>query len=197
MALSEVQICNLALGWLGAELITSLGDDNDGAKLCNVNYPSARDTLLEMRDWSFAIKRRILTPLLEPPVHTYSQAFLIPADVIRTLMVDDTTFADNLLDWTKEGNQILANVEKIYITYISRITDTVVFTPTFAQALAQRLAADMAIPLTESRTLQESHWALFEAKFEEASTSDSMQGKPLQTRTRTLTAARTHGFLGS
>lgn len=197
MALSEVQICNLALGWLGAELITSLGDDNDGAKLCNVNYPSARDTLLEMRDWSFAIKRRILTPLLEPPVHTYSQAFLIPADVIRTLMVDDTTFADSLLDWTKEGNQILANVEKIYITYISRITDTVVFTPTFAQALAQRLAADMAIPLTESRTLQESHWALFEAKFEEASTSDSMQGKPLQTRTRTLTAARTHGFLGS
>ena len=197
MALSEVQICNLALGWLGAELITSLGDDNDGAKLCNVNYPSARDTLLEMRDWSFAIKRRILTPLLEPPAHTYSQAFLIPADVIRTLMVDDTTFADNLLDWTKEGNQILANVEKIYITYISRITDTVVFTPTFAQALAQRLAADMAIPLTESRTLQESHWALFEAKFEEASTSDSMQGKPLQTRTRTLTAARTHGFLGS
>ena len=195
MALSEVQICNLALGWLGAELITSLLDDNEGAKLCNANFASARDAILEDANWSFAITRAVLTPMLEPPDHSWNNQFLIPARVIRLLTVThNTTIPASATPWVKEGNKILANEERLYITYVARITDTALFTAQFTQVLAQRLAADLAIPITESRTLQESHWGLYEAKLENAITSDGLTGNAQEIQTYAASEVRNHGW---
>ncbi len=195
MSLSEVQICNLALGWLGAELITSLLDDNEGAKLCNANYASARDAILESAQWSFAIRRAMLTPVLEEPSFTWGSKFLIPPGVIRlmTVIANPATPQVSTL-WVKEGNFILANDEKLYVTYLARITDTALFTAQFTQALAQRLAADMAIPLTESRSLQETHWALFQRKLDEAIASDGLTGIPQEIQTYATSVVRNHGW---
>ena len=57
---SEIQICNLAISWLGGQRITSFGDETAEAILCYANYELARDAVLERIEWSFAIKRVIL-----------------------------------------------------------------------------------------------------------------------------------------
>lgn len=190
MSLSEVGICNLAVGWLGGTLITSLDDDSIEAKLCKANYASARDAVYEDAEWSFANTRAMLTPLAAPPEFGYSHAFQLRPDTIRVLTVDDTIQGYDALDWVKEGFTILANVERIYVRYTRRVVDTALMTPSYQQCLGQRIAADICIPLTESRTLAESHWALYQRKLDQAINSDGMQGQPRQTRTRVVTGSR-------
>ena len=45
-AVSEVSISNQALGWLGANPITSLDENGAAAALCRNNYDHCRDGLL-------------------------------------------------------------------------------------------------------------------------------------------------------
>ena len=177
---SEVSICNQALSWLGENLIISLDDDTKAAGLCKTNYYSLRDAVLEARDWTFAQKRDIPAPLATPPVWGYSQQFQLPADLLRVIFVgtnDDPQERSPAEDWLREQDKILANYEVIYIRYVARIEDPNKFSMNFVQALAGRLAADLAMPLTNSRGLQSDMYKLYGTKLAEATAFDQMQGK--------------------
>lgn len=190
MALSEVGICNLALGWLGANLITSIDDDTVEGRLCDANYESSRDAALEDRDWTFATSRRSLTLLGTAPAFGYSKAFQLPAECLRVIRAcSDVDFLDDT-DWVREGNTLLANVDTLYAKYIKRITDTNLFSPLFVQAVAARLATDIAIPITGSRDMQDLMYALYERKISVAGTMDGMQGKNAVLRSNTLIDVR-------
>ena len=56
---NRVDIANLSLTWMGANLITSLEDEAPEAQILKANYDLARDATLEAHEWSFAIKRFI------------------------------------------------------------------------------------------------------------------------------------------
>lgn len=189
-----VTICNLAIGWLGGTLITSLDDGTIEADLCKANFDPARDAVLEDRHWTFATERAVLTPTTEEPVFGRENQFLIPRDTIKLQRVNRTgRYEDNDLDWVREGRFIIAAEERVYVWYTRRIEDTNEFSPNFVQALAQRLAADIAIPLTESRTLQQQHWELYQMKLDDAGATDGMQGRALQTESTRLLRARFGG----
>lgn len=189
-AVSEVTICNLALGWLGANLIISLDDAGDEAALCKANYETSRDATLEARNWTFAMSRKVLIPLAEAPAFEYSYQFKLPADLIRVTRVSDEPEFEFSLDWTKEEDKILANVQKLYIRYIKRIEDPQQFTMGFVHAFAARLASDMAIPITNNKDLQQLMMQMYLGKLEVAGSYDGMQGKNIQVRARKLVGVR-------
>jgi hypothetical protein len=203
---SQVSICNQALGWLGANLIISLNDDNKEAQLCKTNYPDIRDAVLEEREWTFCVRRISLSPLVLEPVYGYTNQFLLPPDVIRILNVPDTRFGDtddnligtglggahegpdqqpqlgtfrveSLQEPTATGKVVLANVDSLFMRVIWRVTNIGLYSPMFIQALAARIAADLAIPLTQNRTLQRDMWTLYKDKLTRASAMDGIQGK--------------------
>ena len=63
---SEVDICNLALGHLGDNATVSSISPPEGsaqAEHCARFYPLARDALLEMGYWNFAMRRVALAQL--------------------------------------------------------------------------------------------------------------------------------------
>ena len=197
MAASEVSISNLALGWLGGELITSLDDESTEAKLADANYDFARDAVLEDHAWTFATLRVILTPTEAEPAFGDTRQFLIPPDTIRIQRVSRTANDEDSLDWVREGRHIIANVERVYVTYTRRVTDPSEFPPNFVACLAQRLAADMAIPLAESRSLQEQHWAIYMEKIADAAATDGMQGRSPRTKSTRLLGSRSGMFPGA
>lgn len=190
--MSEVSICNQGLGWLGGNLISSLADGSNEAKLCNANYANVRDAVLEETEWSFAIKRARITKLVSSPEYGFSSEFQLPSDCIRVLNVQSggNNTDPDLPDWQRESNKIVVDADVIYIRYVARITDTSLFTPGFAQALAARLAADLAIPLTNSRQLQADMWKLYNSKLGQAITTDAMQGRSRRVRMRWIDRAR-------
>lgn len=197
MAVSEVSIANQALGWLGANLITSLDDEQVEAQLIKANYDQLRDAVMEDHAWTFANARSVLTPTVEEPEFGTTQRFLIRPDTIRVLRVEDSENAFGTLRWSLEQRHIIANVEKIFVFYTTRITDPALFSPAYVQALAQRLAADLAIPLTESGKLMERHWALYREKIQAAAATDGMQGINQQITSTRLLRSRTGFFTES
>ncbi len=168
---SEVSICNQALSWLGGAHITSLDDESTEAVLCKATYASVRDAVLEARDWTFAVGRYDLPKAATGPTNGYANAFPIPSDVLRILEVLDN------LDWQIEGQDVVTNEDAVSIKAVVRVTDPNRFSALFVQALAARLAADLAIALTQSRELQQQHYQLYLAKLDEAAANDGMQGK--------------------
>lgn len=201
MASSEVSICNQALGWLGEKLIISLSDPSVAAQLCKLNYAPLRDALIESRDWAFAMKRVSLAKLAAVPSWGYAQQFQVPADLLRLIWVgadaqlEEVNPVDN---WQREGDKIMANASTVYIRYLYGVSDVGLFPPMFVQALAARLAADLAMPITNSRALQRDMFGLFESKMSEAGVSDAMQGRTRVIRSQDLSVrARLGGaFLG-
>jgi hypothetical protein len=189
---SEVSICNQALVWVGANLITSLDDGSTEANICKANYASLRDAVLEDRDWTFATARKQLTPLADTPVFTWNYQMQLPSDMIRVIgcwplgREEDREQAD----YVKEGRRILTNEPKLNIKYIRRVTPPEDFSAGFVQALAARIAADIAIPVTQSRSMQQDMQALYMKKLNDAGTNDGMQGRNQKKVSTKLTNSR-------
>ncbi len=199
MAVSSVSICNQALGWLGEDSIITLDPPitTKSQQLCADNYPDLRDAVLEEREWTFAVRRFELTPLVATPVYGYPNQFLLPNEVLRVLNLPwgSTDIFGGLLglaggasadlqqqfpDWRVEsidsGTVVLANLDRIRIRCIVRIVNEKLWSPMFVQSLAARIAADLAMPLTNNRVLQKDMWNLYEMKLGKAATMDGMQG---------------------
>jgi hypothetical protein len=177
MSLSTVGICNLALGWLGANLITAIDEDSNEAKLCNATFEHSRDACLEDYDWSFAMTRARLTPLTSSPAFGYSNAFQRPSDCVRITAASSSADFNTDTDWRIEEDTIVSDAGTLYIRYVKKITNTAKFTAGFTHALAAKLAADLAVPITGSREMQDLMYKMYEIKRDRAGTMDGLQGK--------------------
>ena len=197
---SEVTICNQALNWLGQDRISSLDDNTTAAKLCRANYQFIRDAVMETRMWTFATTRAI-SETTDIDDWGTSYVHSVPLNwlgVYRAYVSAPRSITEGVVDqsYRKEGRNILSSRAKLYLWGIQKVTDTQAFSPLFTQALAARLAADFAIPLTENRLLQADMWALYEAKLAEAAVRDGQQGGNDYVTQRTLTNARYYGNVG-
>ncbi len=189
---SEVTICNQALSWLGGNLIMDLDDGSTEADICNANYALLRDACMEEGKWAFATKRFVLsTPDPEPPPWGYRVKFALDPNVLTVIEATDIDSAaaghfgsndqgannSGDLDWRKEEEFIVCSVDIIYIKTIIRIIDVAKYTPTFNQALAHRIAADIAVPLTESQVKADKHQRRYDTAIKVAKAANGLQGK--------------------
>ena len=150
---SDTEICNMALGWLGANAIVDLQEESDIGELCRNSYPSAIRLTLEARDWTFATKRATLVPLVVAPAFGYAYGFQTPADNLRILSVSKDEKDYRGVEWVLEEKVILCDYNPLYIRYIKHVTDPTKFSPAFAVAVAETLASFLAMPITENPAL--------------------------------------------
>lgn len=179
---SEVSICNKALGWLGAKRISSLSENSVPAMLCRDNYEPIRDAVLESRMWTFATARAIsevgdddLDEFERMYLHSIPQGWLGVYRCYRR--VDPKVTKQKSRNWRREGNKILTEDPKVYMWGVQRITDTGKFTSLFVEALTARLAAELCVSLTENRQREVDLWGLYDAKLREAAARDGQQGE--------------------
>ena len=171
---SEVAICNMALADIGRGLqITALDEASQAARVCKLRYPYARDAALRSYDWNFASRRADLPKNAVAPAFEYANAYDLPPDCLLVRSV----FGVYRDQWVVERRQILADAgEPLLITYTALVTDPAVFDPLFVDALAARLASNIAVQLSESPSRAQSLLQVFHAKIAEARTRDSQEG---------------------
>lgn len=176
---SETSICNQALTWLGQDPINSINDDNTTAAWMRNNYTFIRDAVLEERTWTFATARA--TSITEDRdewdqmwKHPKPLNWLSVFRVFKTVYTNGGDIIDQ--SWRMEGPFILSRNATVYMWGLIQITDTGKFSPLFVQALAARIAADAAVPLTNNRQLQVDLWGLYGDKLREAAARDGQQG---------------------
>jgi hypothetical protein len=158
---SVIQVANRALTKLGSARITSLSDDVKAARSISSCFEDLRDDELRAHRWQFAMKRTTLAALADAPAFGYNYQYALPSDFLRIDMVDDrfpAAIMDNYIDaeyleWTLEGNVILTDIAApLKLRYIAQITDPTLWDENFREALASRIAMEIAEDLTQSES---------------------------------------------
>ena len=190
-ASSPIAICNAALTLSGGNTILSFQDDTTEAKLCNIHYPRLRDVVTAAAQWTHATKRfGPLVPDVATPPYGYTYQYTLPSDLFEVIEAT-TNGRYEIEDYAIEDKKLLANVGSgIFIKYIGRVEDTTRFVMLFTEALTARLAAELSIPLAESRSLEAQHMNIYKAKMDEAMAQDGLQGRNKPTRVRNAARAR-------
>lgn len=186
---SEVDICNLALARLGDNATVASIDPPEGsaqAEHCARFYAIARDSLLEMHAWKFAI-RRVQLAKLAAPSRGWSFAYAVPNGAIKLLGVlpatasnDDETQPYEVESGADGATIILANQEDASLRFVARVTDTTTFSPLFVDALAWLLASYLAGPVLKGdagAAMSKACLQSFLLAFSNAKVSDANQRK--------------------
>jgi hypothetical protein len=145
-------ICTSAMIKLGAEPIEDLQEDSKEARLCRIQYPKIRDAVLRSAPWSFAIKRVQLSPSNTNLLFGDQNVFQLPQDCVKFLKLYDNRPHSR---YTIEGDNLMTNLETVEGWYISNAIEPEKYDPSFKEALASWLAADLCYSLTQSNNLKQ------------------------------------------
>ena len=158
---TPVDICNLALARLADEANVQSISPPDGstqAALCAQFYPIARDTLLSMRQWTFATVRAPLALLVGDTYHSpWAYAYALPNQCLAVLKIlemdapDDVAMSGSVtgqpyrVESLGDGQVVvLTNVADAAAVYTRRVEDTAKFSPLFVDAMSWLLASYLA-----------------------------------------------------
>lgn len=198
---SEIDICNLALARLGDSATVSSISPPEGsaqAEHCKRFYPIARDALLELHDWHFATRRKVLAAI-SGEWAPWSYAYAPPADCLRVVAIlppesaeTETQPFERELGPVGEA-VILTNQEEAVARFVAKVTDTTRFSPLFVDALAWLLASHLAGPLLKGDAgikMTQQCYSTGLALLARATVSDANQRKSGQSHTPAWIAGR-------
>jgi hypothetical protein len=169
MATSAVAISNLALSRIGiSAAIAALSESSQEAVACNACYEQVRDEVLRDFPWPFArtfVALGLVTEAAEeddlPPWgNDWAYAYRFPSDCIkaRRITTGDRTGNTRVpfqLGNDASGRLIYTDEADAVLVYTKRFTDPAHFDPTFASAVAWRMAVELAAPLARSAAERE------------------------------------------
>lgn len=156
MASSAEAICNIALLRVGqGQTLDSLDESTAEAQACDALYEHSRDSVLAAMPWRFATRRATLALLEDVERDGWDLVYTAPADCLATRYLypgtrnpgsdELTPFA--LEDEDGEGPVILTDLEDAVLVYTAKVTVVTRFPPLFVDALAWRLASELALAL--------------------------------------------------
>lgn len=158
MALSQVEIVNLALTRLGQDRVISMADDVEAARVMRALWDFTRDATLAAYPWKFAIKRAELPALAEAPLGTtWARQCAVPEECLRMVQVgeDWAWYSPTTETFTLEGGNILTNeAAPLFVRYVQRVTNVGLWPVLFGRVVALQLAIDACEKLTTSSAKQ-------------------------------------------
>lgn len=213
---SKIDICNIALQNLGANIISDLNEDTVEARACNLRYDIVRRAVLASTLWNFASKRVTLSKSTSSPVFGFENVFHLPSDFIRMWGTDkeidqltqfspdfngyiqssySSTYpqADNYqieIDQDTGDKVLLSDDDTKEIKYIFDQQDTGKFSSQFVEMLAQGITAKICFTVTNNRAQAQEEEAQFTRMIEEAKKIDSQQGTYRRTETSIFLSSR-------
>ena len=189
---SEVQICKLALARIGADYqIASLSEASAAAQACNLLYEPARDSMLREHPWNFATKYVAPATLTGTVPGRWDFMYAYPSDCVRVLEImipvdaapgtTEIPFEVGINE--DDAKVIMTDQDEATIKYSKRVTDPNQFDPQFVTALSYRLAAELAVILTDDPRIQSNMETLYRNVVLSTWETDSNEGlaDPAQT----------------
>lgn len=173
---AEIDIVNRGLSKLGEARIASLADPVKAARLAASLYETVRDAEISAHAWNFA-KHRVMIPAeADPPAFGWEHQYLLPADCLRVLQagpwprpVMDDCIGGDTRSFVLEGRKLLSNQgPALNLIYLRRVEDVAFYPPTFVEALACKLAIEMAESLAASGSKRELAWREYDSAVRQA-----------------------------
>jgi len=182
MALSKIDICNIALASIGADSIRSFDEKNKRSRMCDVLFDSTRDYLLSKFNWNFARKYAELQQ-----IDIESSNIVVPEGYFVYQLPSDCKTAIELYPegsrdrWFVSGEYLFCffnNKEgiKIILEYITSEVSTALFSDTFSNLLALGLAARLAPVITQDPQLTKTLYNQYQIELGEVAADDANIG---------------------
>lgn len=179
-----VEISNIALTHLGHGTINSMDQGVEAARKCKLLIQPAIDATLRAYNWNCATERANLTRSGDDPAFGFDYKFVLPNNCLRVIRMEYIDYAFKI-----EGRFLLTDESEAKIIYIKRILvgqmDVLL-----SQAVAAKLALDLAFSLTNSASMQEAMAKLYTYKLQEAQQIDAQEGSPDDLETTTWIDSR-------
>lgn len=173
-------VMNSALIKVGSDPISSPTDNVRRAQICNTLFQYLADEVMGSSPWRFALRRTTLAPNSNTPPYGYQFSYDIPEDCLRLLYTPGEVFdweVEDGGDWSDSETQILSNQSTLQMKYIFRNTDVSTWDARFCEALAWRLAMELALALTQSVELKQEAEKSYEKALAEARSMNAVIGK--------------------
>lgn len=192
MASSETDIVNVGLILLGQPTLLRLDDDNDVARTAHALWPDVRDAVLSEHPWNRCTKILTLSKTPRNPAwvtteRSYSYEYLYPPDCLRILEPED-----DLAKWeagvSTTGEAVVwSDVDGLTVKYIFRNTNVSQYSAWLSLALSKRMAAEMALPLTQSLSKANAMMGAYQLHMSRAKGMDGQEQSPVVFTPTTLT----------
>lgn len=151
---SETDICNLALIRIGqGSRIAALDEESEPASLCQFLLPLMREDTLRSAPWPFACRRVELALVEEDPSTDWSFSYRLPSGCMRAIRIlpNDGRNSRTRIPFEVEGDDTagLVYTDEVdpVLHYVAAIDDPTLYPADFVDALAWRLAMELAEPL--------------------------------------------------
>lgn len=200
-----VDIVNIALDHLGQTNITALSDENKVARIANRRINFIRKSVMREHPWNFAINRATLEYSdANQAGYEYQYSYNVASDCLRILEFYPKKEYGYDFKLEKSGEAVSAGVTieplpfgdyefgntgtEVYmclitnaasparIKYIGNVQNPNEFDPLFVEALAARIAAELALPLTNDKDIMAAMWQIYQGKITEAELQNAIEG---------------------
>ncbi len=166
MAFDVAKIANLALGRVGvSRYISSLADTGQDATVVNQVYEITRDMVLADVEWPFAkkfVELELIHNTEDDPADgpmpwasdwTFSYRYPVDCLTARSIVLtgrNETVAVPFEVSTDVAGRIIYTDAESPILRYTRKVEDASLFSADFIDALAWRIAAEIAMPLAQS-----------------------------------------------
>ena len=169
--MDKTGIANLALSNLGEARIQNLTENSSRARACSARIEGCIETVLRMNVWNSALERKLLTQI-EAPVFGWNYTYQLPADCIKVVEVEPVS------KFQVEKKNILSNETSLYLLYVATPTDTNNLDALLAEAIAMKLAVEIAETLTSKDGLKSEMAQKYFMSIQEARSANSRDKTP-------------------
>ncbi len=183
---SETDLLNDALGLIGASRITAIDDGTVNANHCQTFYPTLRDGLLAMVDWTFIKTRVELAQDAIPPVTQFAFAYTLPADCLKVIGYAGANPTATTWwwewgmpwagQWKIEAGKLLTNDGQAFILYLKREPNPDLWLAPFYQAVVHHVASKLAYAIAKDARMGQSLLQAGEFWLTQAMAVDGQQG---------------------
>lgn len=168
---TDLVLINNALTLLGHDTLADLTGTDKATTICVQHYQQVVDAVLRAYQWNCAMTRSSeLTAESTAPSFGYDYKYALPDGCLRVLRMQELD-----CKFKVEGSYLLTDEESAYILYIARISPASMDS-LLKGAVSAALAATIAFPLTNSSSAAKQMWDLYQAKLDEARTTDAFEG---------------------
>lgn len=168
MAVSRTEIVNKALTLVGANPIVNLTDDTQNARVVNRVYEIALKSILSETLWRFATRRKLLAQSADT-LEWYDTGevyvYVKPNLCVRVFGTNDEKAT-----WREEGDYIISDTDDLGVRFVYYHNEPSKYPASFAEAFVDKLCADIAFMILNSKTVAE----VFLEKYEKVSLAKAL-----------------------
>lgn len=187
MSTTPVGLSNVALSRIGQrQYISAFDEPTTEAEACNNLFEHCRDVVLARMAWPFATARATLAESTEErdnwdfvyglPANFVAARYLVPLGVQYARPDQLYPYAIELND-ANDARLLLTDLEDAVLVYTRAITSVALFPPLFQDALAWKLAAELALVLPVKPGVAQAMEARYEQVLLQAGAADFRQAK--------------------